>query len=338
MKGSEKMARKTDVKQIGKKKTPATSKKTAEPVAVEDNTVVCMSCDRRLKRTQFYKSFNPKHKTQITPFCKECWFKLCANPLGEVDRERFKEVLRMNDRPYIHELFVSSFREHKTPAGLVGNYMKRIALQQFKDKSWEDSIFEIPEAVKKKKPNLNHDFDLNELEDKWGSGYTDEELIAFEKKYRFLVGENASKSNIHDDAAMVYIRFRVKADFATARDDIAAATKWGQLAEKAQDKAKLSPDKLTKNDLSGGMDNFATWAKEVEMAVDGIVPMMPRYLEQPKDKADFIILCYVNYIQHMKGLPLSEYKDIYEFYNRRAEEVTFADDEDSEVDHEYAEE
>ena len=201
----------------------------------------------------------------------------------------------------------------------------------------EDSVFEIPESVKKKKPNLNHEFDLQELEDKWGTGYTDEELIAFEKKYRFLVGENASKSNIHDDAAMVYIRFRVKADFATARDDIAAATKWGQLAEKAQDKAKLSPDKLSKNDLTGGMDNFATWSKEVELAVDGVIPMMPRYLEQPKDKADFIILCYINYIQHTKGMPLSEYRDIYEFYNRRAEEVTFADEEDD-VDDEYAQE
>lgn len=331
------MARKNDVKQIGKKKTTPPPKSTP-PIQVDDNTVVCISCNRRLKRNQFYKSFNPNHKSEITPFCKDCWFRLCANPLGEVDRERFKEVLRMNDRPYIHELFVNSFREHKTPTGLVGNYMKRIALHQFKDKSWEDSIFEIPEEVKKKKPKLNHNFDLSELEDKWGSGYTDEELIAFEKKYRFLVGESSSKSNIHDDAAMVYIRFRVKADFATARDDIAAATKWGQLAEKAQDKAKLSPDKLTKNDLSGGMDNFATWSQEVERAVDGVVPMLPSYLEQPKDKPDFIIMCYVNYIQHMKGLPLSDYKDIYEFYNRRAEEVTFADDEDSEVDLEYAEE
>ena len=331
------MARKNDVKQIGKKK-PASPPKTTPPVDVKDDTVVCMSCDRRLKRSQFYKSFNPKHKSEITPFCKDCWFRLCANPLGEVDRERFKEVLRMNDRPYIHELFINSFREQKTPTGLVGNYMKRIALHQFKDKSWEDSIFEIPEEVKKKKPKLNHDFDLSELEDKWGSGYTDEELIAFDKIYRFLVGDSSSKSNIHDDAAMVYIRFRVKADFATARDDIAAATKWGQLAEKAQDKAKLSPDKLTKNDLSGGMDNFATWSQEIERAVDGVVPMLPSYLEQPKDKADFIIMCYVNYIQHMKGLPLSDYKDIYEFYNRRAEEVTFSDDEDSEVDLEYAEE
>ena len=133
------MAKTNNLKKIGKKKGATPTSNTSQ---LEEELVNCMSCDRKLKRSQFYKSFNPNHKSNIVPFCKECWFRLSSNPLGEVDRERFKEVLRMNDRPYIHELFINSYREHKTPTGLVGNYMKRIALHQFKDMSWVTKLLQ----------------------------------------------------------------------------------------------------------------------------------------------------------------------------------------------------
>lgn len=329
MKVGDIVARAKTVNSIKKKNAPR--KETDETL---NDLITCMCCGKDVKKRNFYKSFNPNHKLQIVPFCKDCWFMACANPLGEVDREKFKTLLMQNDKPYIHELFVSAHKEHATPQGLIGYYIKRIALQQFRELTWKDSIFEAPEQSKSKTATQQKrdkvEYDLDELEERWGFGFTDEELIAFEKKYAFLTKTNPPTNEIHIDAIKTYVRYRVKADMATARDDVASASKWGAMAEKQQTIAKLSPDKMTKNDLTGGVDNFATLFKEIENAVDGIIPLLPKYIEQPKDKADFIIWCYVNYNRDLRSMPPATHAEIYEFYKRRAEDVVFVDDEEGE--------
>lgn len=328
------MARKNHLGAIQPKATKP--KKVAKPVEVDEDLIQCTACGEKVKRQNFYKSFNPAHSLQVTPYCKACWFRLCANPLGEVDNERFKHLLMMNDKPYIHELFESSYAEHKTPQGLVGYYLKRIALQQYRELTWKDSIFE---SKSKKHKKASHDYDLEELIRKWGHGYTEQEMVAFEDKYQFLTNGQTAQNTVIDDAVMTYVKYRIKADMAIANDNPLDATKWGQLADKAMERAKLAPDKLTKNDLNGGLDNFATLSKEIELATDGVIPLLPRYLKQPKDEADFIIYCYISYIRETRNLPPIEYSEIYDFYHRRAEEVTYADDEDmNEEERAYAEE
>lgn len=320
------MARAKSVNSI--KKTKVTKKET-DPTA--NDLILCTCCNQMVKKRNFYKSFHPQNRSGVVPFCKDCWFMACANPLGEVDREKFKTLLMQNDKPYIHELFVNAHREHATPQGLIGYYIKRIALQQFRELTWKDSIFEVAEPTKSKTIPQKRDktqYDLDELEEKWGIGFTDEELIAFEKKFAFLTKTNPPTNEIHIDAIKTYVRYRVKADMATARDDVASASKWGAMAEKQQTIAKLSPDKMTKNDLTGGVDNFATLFKEIENAVDGVIPLLPKYIEQPKDKADFILWCYVNYNRDLRSLPPATHAEIYEFYKHRAEDVVFADDEE----------
>ena len=325
MKVGDIIARAKSTSGIGKKQR---AKKETDPTA--DDLILCTCCGKQVKKRNFYKSYNPNHKLGIVPFCKDCWFMACANPLGEVDKEKFKKLLMQNDKPYIHEFFVSAYKEHSTPQGLIGYYVKRIALQQFRELTWSDSIFEAPEqtttkpTTKKEKP----EYDMDELEERWGFGFTDEELVAFEKKFIFLTRTNPPTNEIHIDAIKTYVRYRVKADMATARDDVASASKWGAMAEKQQTIAKLSPDKMTKNDLTGGIDNFATLFKEIENAVDGVIPLLPKYIEKPKDKADFILWCYVNYNRDLRSLPPATHSEIYEFYKRRAEDVVFVDEEE----------
>lgn len=319
------LARKSNLKDL---KSKQKAKEANDQLSNE--TIFCGACNQEVKRRNFYKSYNPNHLSGLTPFCKDCWFRLCSNSLGEVDKEKFKTLLMQNDKPYIDDLFVAAFKEHKTPQGLVGYYIKRIALQQFRHLAWADSVFEPEIKTKTPKRDVSYEYDLSELEDVWGSGFTPEELIAFEKKYQFLIKSNPPANEIHIDAIRTYVRYRTKADLATARDDVASASKWGAMAEKQQTIAKLSPDKLSKKDLSGGLDDFSSLFKEIENAVNGVIPLLPRYLEQPKDKADFIIYVYVNYNRNLRGLPRAEYSEIYEFYKRRAEEVVFADVEDEE--------
>ena len=299
--------------------------------------IQCTGCGRFVKKRDFYRSYNPQHALGVLPYCKECWITQSSNMIGEVDLEKFKHTLMMNDRPYVHDLFVNSYREYKTPKGLVGNYIKRIALQQYRDWTWKDSIFEAQKDDKKKR-NLTANYDMLELEQRWGSGFSDVELVAFERKFEYLKSAAPPQTPIHEDAMMTYIRYRVKADLAISRDDVSSAQKWGQLASQAQETAKLAPNKLTKSDLSGGIDNFAELSKQIELAVDGVVPILPKFVAQPKDLPDMVLYAYINYNREVRGLPPTEYSEIYSFYRRRAEEVTFSDDEDDslpEVNVEY---
>lgn len=44
---------------------------------------------------------------------------------------------------------------------------------------------------------------------------------------------------MHTEALLTYIRYRGKEEMATARGDVGEAQKWGGLADKASERAKL---------------------------------------------------------------------------------------------------
>ena len=57
------------------------------------------------------------------------------------------------------------------------------------------------------------------------------------------------QTNIHKEALLTYVRFKVKEELATAKGDVQEAQKWYSAAQDAADKAKLTPKQLSKADL-----------------------------------------------------------------------------------------
>src|SRR5699024_9260792 len=76
---------------------------------------------------------------------------------------------------------------------------------------------------------------------------------------------------------------------------------------------------ISKEDLQGGIVNFSDIFSAVEGAKERI-RIFPEFKYQPKDAADFIIWCYINYERNLHGLPEVPYKDIYEFYDEKKKE------------------
>jgi hypothetical protein len=159
-------------------------------------------------------------------------------------------------------------------------------------------------------------YDKEELIEKWGFGYTAEELYRFERKFQMLKNNYPEKTALHTEALVTYVRYRVKEEIATSRGDVKEAKEWGALASKASQDGKLNISQLSKSDLSDGLDTFGQLVRAVEQAVD-IIPILPRFKKKPQDSVDFTIWCYINYIRDMKGLPPAEYEDIYQFYEER---------------------
>jgi hypothetical protein len=233
-------------------------------------------------------------------------------------------VLQALDIAFMYDYW--KVAENKSPKNPFGKYITMAnSMPQIKNIRYKDSVFEpsnktyesnINESsTKKARKNFEiEDMTHEQLEDKYGVGYTDEEYYCFEKKWRKLADSYGQKTSIHTESLTTYIRFRVKEELATAKGDVAEATKWGQLAEKAQQSGKLNVSQLSKSDISGGVDLLPQLFEAVEDKV-GIIPILPKVKEQPYDDADLIIWAIIEYTQRLEGKSRIEYKDIWNFYD-----------------------
>lgn len=305
-------------------------------------TVYCVGCDKDKKPGEFYRSYGAT-ESGLLPYCKKCCIKYSLNSSGEFNVEKFKDMLKKVDRPFLYDILSNNLKKYKKVESSIGFYFKDLGMMQYRGLKYKDSIFS-PEDIKNKneelevvKPTISSNAERNSLIDKWGYGYSDEELYYFEKKYDLLKENYPQRTAMHTEALLTYIRYRVKEELATAKGDVSEAQKWGQLADKASERAKINPSQLGKADLSGGLDGFGELTRAIEQAVD-IVPILPKFIARPQDKVDFTLWCYINYVRRLKNLPDAEYEDIWRFYEDRKEEYKQNDSErefkfeDEEVD------
>jgi hypothetical protein len=269
--------------------------------------------------TNFYNSNSPMAKNGKAPLCKKC----IKDMIDYESLDSVYKILQVMDIPFVHDVWNKVKNGDKD---IFGNYLRQInSLPQFQGLRWKDSIFESNNisddgsenntSVKNKNTKFEiEDMTHEQLEDKYGVGYTDEEYYCFEKKWRKLVDSYGQKTSLHIESLTTYIRFRVKEELATAKGDVTEATKWGQLAEKAQQSGKLNVAQLSKSDISGGVDLVCQIFEAVESEV-GIIPLLPKLIEQPMDDADMIIWSLVNYGRTLEDKPRVKYKEIWDFYN-----------------------
>lgn len=177
--------------------------------------------------------------------------------------------------------------------------------------------------VKKNNESLKIESDefeiTKEIIDMFGEGYTQLEYKKMLKKYNDMTKTYVIQTNLHKEALLTYVRFKVKEEIATAKGDVQEAQKWYQAAQDAAEKAKITPKQLTKEDLQGGITSFSEIFKAVEQAVD-VIPILPQFKYRPNDALDFIIWCYINYARDLQGLPQCSYEDVYKFYDKKKKE------------------
>lgn len=284
----------------------------------------CITClEYKNPKTEFYLSHSSWHSDNRVPICKKC---LRSAITDEENERKVREVLRAIDKPFKADAWKTAKEDKKETLGM---YLKNISFA-YKDANYDDSDFG---TIENSSPNYskNNDEDQSDnkkqdsntpsdyLIDKWGVGYKPELYSYFERKYNILKNNYQEKTSMHREGLLTYIRFRVQEELATAEGDVKAAKEWGALASKAAQDAKINPSQLSKADLSDGLDTFGQLVRTVEQAED-IIPQLPQFKAKPQDSVDFTIWCYINYIRDLKGLPLAEYKDVYDFYEQRKRE------------------
>ena len=154
-------------------------------------TVYCVGCDKDKKPGEFYRSYGAT-ESGLLPYCKKCCIKYSLNSSGEFNVEKFKDMLKKVDRPFLYDILSNNLKKYKKVESSIGFYFKDLGMMQYRGLKYKDSIFS-PEDIKNKneeleviKPKISNNAERNSLIDKWGFGYSDEELYYFEKKYDLL--------------------------------------------------------------------------------------------------------------------------------------------------------
>lgn len=286
---------------------------------VEGKKIKCTGkCGRELVvNNNFYQSKSPFFPEGYVNICKKC----ITNMVDYNDLNSVYGVMQILDIPFYYNRWQETCE--KNPSNPLGNYirMANSGINEFSGARYKDSVFaeqlNNPSLVVNKefKPDFSiRDMSMEQLCDKWGYNYSQEELFLFEQKYRKLIDSYGEKTALHTENLLTYIRFRVKEEMATAQGDATSASKWGSLAENASKNAKITVQQLSKSDISGGVDLMPQLFEAVEDKI-GIIPTLPYLKEQPYDDADLIIWAILNYMQRLEDKPRIEYKDIWGFYD-----------------------
>lgn len=293
-------------------------------------------CGKKLSENNFYISKSPMYPDGKIPICKKC----IREMIDYDDINTIYTVLQAIDIPF----YYNRWQECVERGGyIMGNYirMANSGINEFKGARWKDSIFERVkdgdeepiEIITTNKNTQEKELKTNtfnmtitpevlyKLKDKFGYGYPDEEYLLFEKKYSELRPSFSLPTTMHEECLREYCIDKVKESLAKAKGNFKEAKEWASMAKEQANSGKLNPSQMSKSDLTGGLDTFGQMARMVEESDKGeLLELLPSFVEKPKDKVDVTLWLYINYIRDLLGKEECAYKDIWEFYNKRAED------------------
>lgn len=337
----------------GKEKSISTGfYKSASPLYQEDGCVpVCISCVKEDVTNEDGTINKPKLKTMLQRLDKPLYWDDLESSYAQYRREHsyltddevarqgkdiiglyFKNIMLRQNR---NKSFADSEKDNfihvnsNTPRQEIDRIVKKytdasaddVDMDMYKERANDKGI--KPQNKKEDEEAIFLDQDTFEVTqdmvDLFGEGYTRSEYKKMVKKYKEMSQTYVIQTSIHKEALVTYVRFKVKEEMATVKGDVAEASKWYMAAQNAAEQGKLTAKQLSKEDLQGGIVNFSDIFTAVEGAKERI-KIFPEFKYQPKDAADFIIWCYVNYERNLNNMPEVEYKDIYEFYDKKKKE------------------
>lgn len=276
--------------------------------------IKCTVCGCNKPYDQYYISKSKMHiATGRVPVCKICLKNNIYLTNGSIDKEALFDSLRQIDKPYICDLWQKSIST--SAADPFGYYMGALSRGAYSDYGWSDSKFEDdPEN----NSDINRQFVITDaIKRRWGVGFKADQYEGFETKYNLLKDSLPEQGTLHTEAYLNYCKYQVLADMGAAAGNVNEAKQYAELASKAAAAAKITPASIAM-DMSGET-SFGEIARAVEQRLNWI-ELMPQFIEKPRDKLDVAIEIIVNSLRKAEGKQVVEYKEIYDFYNKRCKE------------------
>ena len=309
------------------KKIMAVKRKKNKIKKDDEDEIQCSSCGRYRNKKYFFNSYNKSESASgVVPYCKDCIKDMCNDKL--TNRPIMSEVLKLLrkiDRPYIDRIWKIALGDNpENEFNAIGRYMRMLNMKQYQNFKWGEGDRDVTQVFDNSEPKetiiekLNN-FKINdEIITLFGTGYTKEEYFRMKEKYDYLSQGYNLSTPMHTEALVSYVRVKVKEEMAIALGKTQEAKTWGDMAQRAAEKAKINPNQFSAKDLQGGVNSFSEVAQKIEQTYD-IIKILPKFRFRPMDAVDFCIWEYINYARDTEGLPLLDYSDVYKFYDDRKE-------------------
>lgn len=303
----------------------------------------CFYCGIEYVETNFYKSFG-KFFNNIgrTPYCRQCIERFyqyyfdkytnegCLTP----EENAVKRVCMAMDVYYSKSNFDSSMNTIKNRdinISPMAQYMKTIGFVQYKDKSYDDTIFE--DEQKKLSESL---MDMSNVSDRkvdgatmrfFGAGFSDEDYEYLKTEYDDWVARHECKTKAQEE---VFKRICFK------QLEILKATRRGEdtknlddTFQKLLDTAKLQP-KQNSGDTTADNQTFGTLIDKWENTRP--LPEIDEELRDVDKIAWYIDVFYRGHLSKMMGLK-NGLSNLYNKFIKKytVEKPEYSDEENSEV-------
>lgn len=128
----------------------AGKKTTSTKTNTDDQKYLCPYCLKEKKKSEFYKSTDPKVLTGITSMCKDCVRKIALawddnrQEFGACTKKTVMDALEYIDRPFLESLWNSSYAEwaddtkQKRRTTIWDAYIKNVGLKNYNGLRWRD--------------------------------------------------------------------------------------------------------------------------------------------------------------------------------------------------------
>ena len=256
----------------------------------------CVGCGKTHPKGDFYKSYNPKHKNGVYPFCKNYIKREVYKDNNKIDLKKFQSILMQIDAPFIYSEFEGAILGKREA---VGGYFSRISLPQYRASTWKDSIFEdeisTNNNTKTKDTTIkvkDDDFTVTpEMLHRWGKNYTKDEIRDLEKFYTDMHMTHSIVTPQHEKALIMMCKMQLKMDRFLEDDNMTSFSKLHGEYQKLLQSSGLRPIDKVGGDEATGMRSFSQIFEEVEK--DGFIKPAP--LEENQDIVDRTIQYIMNY-------------------------------------------
>ena len=275
--------------------------------------IICLheTCDKfgiAQPETAFYASNSPLLKRY--PVCKQCIEKnVDLNKLSEI-----LGILQQLDYPYLPKVWTQVSEQY--PDATLARYLAELK----RNANTRKMRFSESEKIDEDKSGIiDIDVVTNEMIQLFGDGYSPKQLLAMDRKYKFLRQDYDETTAMHTESLLSFVRVKVMQEEAISNGDVDGAKKWDSMCKIAAEAAGITPKELNKIDLVDGISTLSELVQAVEKSSDGVIPIMPQFKFEPLDAIDFNIFCYLDYCRSLEGKDPCSYEDIYKFYDRRKE-------------------
>lgn len=228
----------------------------------ENETNYCtMQLAKKCKNKNGVLAISEFYTANNNPFYKNGKFNICKNCLkefvyvnGEFSVKNFKTILRIYDIPFLEKDLESAISDKKET---IGVYMKNIYLNH-KGKTWLDG--DMDDITNKNALN-SEDCDV-ELINRWGLGFTSNELQWLEQDYHeWTTHHDCEKLSIQRLVQMICIK---ELEIRNARQSGSPTDKLEKSLRELMNDTNLTPKTMSAVNETDSSKIYGMWIKDIE--------------------------------------------------------------------------